>query len=235
MYFNGCHSDKKEALLPNGTKPLKKYDIPPHYASVWVESQDLDEDKISWWPGERKDRKLVYVSAGIAKTAYVTEFRIPESADVTFPDESDAPAHFHRFESDLPRLQEIDDVFDVDLDTPDAIARVSIRGGKLRVYKFKRVASVKWTIDHPDDPMQVRANQYFVTLKPQTSEIVFSNNSDLLPPDDQTGHTFRDAPYKDNHFYLYSRIENDRDGSGLVIPAATISNSSCASTHTWKS
>jgi hypothetical protein len=217
MYFNGCHSTEKEALLPNGTKRLRKYDIPPHYASIWVDSQDLDESQTHWWPGERKDRTLVFdIVAGITGTAYVSEFRIPEQANVTFPDKLDPPAQFDRFESALPMLQKIDDVFEVDLDTPDVIARVSIRGGKLRAYKFKRVASVKWTIDHPDDPMTVRANQYFITLKPQTSEIVFSNNSDLLAHGDQTPHHV--DTYEDNHFYLYSRIEKDRDGTGLVIP-----------------
>jgi hypothetical protein len=221
MYFNGCHSDEKEALLPNGTKPLKRHpNIPPHYASIWVEPQDLDKDKVNWWPRQTIERTLEIKdeSGQVVETSYVSEFRIPEPATVTFPDKSDKPVHFHRFETDLPRLQEIDDVFEVDLDTPDVIARVSIRGGKLRVYKFKRVASVKWTIEHTDEAMEIKANQYSITLKPHVNEIVFSNNSDLLSGDYQPGHDCSDEPDPDNHFYLYSRIEKDRDGSGLVIP-----------------
>jgi hypothetical protein len=218
MYFNGCHTTMKEALVPNGTEPPHDYpNIPTHYASVWVEADDLDH--YHWWPDPElhQKRQLVFKNKDSdEETAYVHEFRIPEPAIVTFPDELDAPAHFHRFEYALPRLQRPDNYFEVDLDNPNVIARVSIRGGELHVYVFKKVASVKWTIKHPADPMKIRANQYSITLTPQANEIVFSNNSDLLEGDYQ-GHDC-DVADPDNHFYLYSQIEKRRNGSGLVIP-----------------
>jgi len=221
MYFNGCHTTKKEALAPNGTRPPADYPkIPKHYASIWVESDDLRE--ANWWPDLPRDKRHRLLPLEFknrddeTEKAWVHEFRIPEPAAVTFPDELDAPAHFHRFEYALPRLQNADNDFEVDVDDPDAIARVSIRGGNLGVYVFKKVASVKWVIKHPADPMKIRANQYSITLAPQANEIVFSNNSDLLENDYQ-GHDC-DQLDPNNHFYLYSRIAKDKNGSGLIIP-----------------
>jgi hypothetical protein len=218
MYFSGCESPAKEALLPDGTQPPKEYPtIPPHYASIWVEADDLETD--NWWPEQKRKRTLVFNNSdGVKETAYVWEFRIPELAHVTFPDLGDAPARFHCFEYALPKLKLDNNHFEVDLDKPNVIARVSIRGGNLAVYVFKQVASVKWTIKHPDDPMEIKADGYSITLKRQTREVVFSNNSDLLDPKYQGGHDCSSAADPDNHFYLYSQIEKRRDGRGLVIP-----------------
>jgi len=210
MYFNGCESPAKEALLPNGTQPLDYYpNIPPHYASVWVEPDDLETDH--WWPGQKYRREL-------GDTAYVWEFRIPEPAIVTFPDQRDAPARFHCFEYALPKLKLDNNEFEVDLDCPNVIARVLIRGGNLAVYAFKQVASVKWTIKHPDEAMEIKADGYSITLKRETREVVFSNNSDLLAPDYHGGHDCLPTADPDNHFYLYSQLEKNRYGGGLKIP-----------------
>jgi hypothetical protein len=220
MYFNGCHTSQKEALVPDGTRPLLGYPgIPRHYASLWIESKDLAPEIDYWWPEEKHERKLEFTDKqGQPASALVTEFRIPTPAKVTFPDALDAPAHFHSFEKDLPRLQDLDDVFEVDLDNPEVIARVAIRGGNLEVYEFNEVAVVRWTIDPPNKPMMINADQYSITLKPQATEVVFSNTSWLL--DREKPIRDYDEAYADNHFRLYARIEKRRDGSGLVIPAS---------------
>lgn len=219
MYFNGCHAKRKEALVPDGTRWLPSHpDIPTHYASVWIESKDLKTSH--WWPEQQCERKIEFKdgSGQVTETVYVTEFHIPERATVTFPDRHDKPSYFDSFERDLPKLKQLNNSFEVDLKNPEVIARVSIRGGHLAVYEFKKVASVKWTIEHPSNPMAIKANNYSITLKPEAAEIVFSNNSNLLADDYPPGHDCLNTPDPNNHFYLYSRLEKHRDGSGLVIP-----------------
>lgn len=229
MYFDGCHSEKKLALVPNGRRPdvaagVPGY-IPPHHASIWVERGEIRAHH--WPPNEIFEYELeILLPNGELGRAPVTEFRIPEPAIVTFPDTQDYPAVFGDFENTLPRLQQIDNAFEVDFDGPDIIAQVPIRGGSLDTFDFKQIASVKWTIAHATDPITICANEYFITLTPENAEVVFSNNSDLIRPEPK-GCCDR------NHFFLYAKIEKRRDGRRLEKPPYSSGLDPLQFTHTY--
>lgn len=226
MYFHGCHASQKFALVPNGMTPISRashsHSIPTHYASFWIEEKDLDVNH-HWWPNQKELRKLsIKHEDGSVEPANVWEFRLPMPDQevlpaVTFPDEWDEPARMHCFEHTLPKLQRIHPGFEIDLDTPDAIARVPIRGGKLEVFEFNRVASVKWTIRHHLNPIRINVNQFWITLTSRDAEIVFSNNSDLLERDYKERHDCGpDDP--NNHFFLYEKLQKNDDGHNLRVP-----------------
>lgn len=213
MYFHGCSIDDKKALLPDGRGGSGK--IPPHYASIWVEHDQLDDD--DWWPGEKYTHDVIVEDEqGNEIEVQIHEFRIAEPAVVRFPDEGKDPARFVNLESTLPKLQEIDKSFEIDLDTPATIATIPIRGGSLTTYLFGEVGIVQWTI--PDSrAMVIEAeagkNTWTISLKRDSgrfgTEIVVANTSDLL------GKPEKD---EDNHFALYGRLERRRRHGGLTPP-----------------
>lgn len=219
MYFHGCNAvGEKVALLPNGMRPdFEESDpIPPHYASFWVESGQVDKDLTSWpevdpsWPeGPRLRTEYEFPIPGENR---VTEFRIPYPAlgptPITFPDVTDAPARFHCFDYALPKLER--NGFKVNLATPKAIARVKISGGALEVFNFKEVASVRWTIANDPNPIKIQASEHLIALKRSDAEIVLSNNSKLVPKRDET--------QGKKHFKLYAKLDMHENEGCLNDP-----------------
>lgn len=223
IYFHGCTTADKRALVPDGTVP--EGGLPPHFTSLFVDPGQLVS--ADWWKGERYEHKVPVVDdTGQEVLVPVIEFRIPKPAEITFPDDLDDKAEFIDFEKKLPRLQTIDPAFVVDLDDVDTIAQVRIRGGKLDVYALGDAAVVRWVVSRHPDLFTIRAravNQNngdrefkTITLRSTRSglgtEIVFANTPDLIG-----GHAHAHMTGQP-HFPLFGKLDKQRDGSRLETP-----------------
>ncbi len=218
MYFHGCTLDVKQALVPNGIRPQTR--MPPHYASLFVSADDCEAD--DWWPDQKTEHPLTVVNdQGDEIKVRVVEFRIPEPAQVLFPDEGDPQAEFMNLEETLPKLETIERRYEVDLEHADTICRVPIRRGALKAYGFNRAAIVQWRVQGHSGPITIAAvtDQVTksVTLTQKTerlgTEIVFSNTSNLISPSD-------DLDADRDHFQLYSVLGREAWSANLIPPTA---------------
>ena len=73
IYFNGCEQPVKRMFAPDGTDGE-----PAHFASLWIDPGMVDESATQWWEGFRNTRTI----GGVP----MVEFRIPEPAEIVFPD-----------------------------------------------------------------------------------------------------------------------------------------------------
>jgi len=209
MYFHGCDAREKNVLVPDGTKGMGK--IPPHYASIWVEPGSLQSDD---WFKDEKYRRQVKVPTNEGQVVVdVLEYRIPDSATVTFPDENDGPATFVNLTDALRKLEDLAPRFEVDRSAPQTIAKIPLRAGELEAFEFKDVAVVRWTIANPSSftiTATTRSETKSITLeKPANgagTEVVFGNTSDLLNP--ETGDR--------DHFKLYAKLRVGRKADDIV-------------------
>jgi hypothetical protein len=216
IYHHGCTTDAKRALVPDGTMFR-----PRHYASLFIEADRIK--RYDWWRGQKKVHDLTFVEHGQTIKERVIEFRIPTRSEITFPDDDNDPAKFLNLENGLPQIQSENksSKFEIDLDYPETIAEVPIRGGELSAYKFHHtgeqgaVAIVQWMImnDANEIAINVRSlhDNKTLILKSHKLEIVFSNTSDLI----SSGHRAKDDV---SHFMLYDKLNKNRPGGKLKDP-----------------
>lgn len=242
-YFNACKTADREALIPNGTPGgTDDAHVPQHFASVFLEEDRWGSD--DWWPDHKKTHPIqLEMKLGEFRTVNVIEFRIPEKpspmaepAGVLFQCK-EQPLTNANLDEGLPKLQEMGFVLD---DYPDAIAKVPLPGGTLKVFRFGASALVRWLISDHDDPIAITAiagkERRRVTLKPSNgdapAEIVFSNTVDLLSPlHHDAGNGKHGASHGGNgtagmheshgtagHFVLYAKLDKERDESKFEDP-----------------
>lgn len=202
MYFDGCESDEKRALLPDGTE----HD-PPHFASLFIEKVQY---QASWFPGEITDPRTVKVQG---QDREVVEFRIPVRSVLTFPDDTDIPAKCVDFEDGLPKLQDADPDFEPNLVDPDTIAEVVIRGGTLQPLMLHKVPVVLWEVAHQTGPITIRARALgddrqptgpeFTFTVPAETEVILSNSPDFI---NNSGNPHHGNHPLGPHFELYEKI-----------------------------
>lgn len=173
IYLTGCDEVAKRAFAPDG----RDYD-PPHYASLWIAEDDVEQD--NWWSGatDKQSRSIDGVT--------VIEFRIPSPAKLWFPDPGDG-VDCYDLEDGLAKLKKKnpdDSEEDFEIDPPNAItiAEVAILGGEIRPRRFKDITVLQWTIG--DTPTRQITAVLNATGEPRTitvadsAEIVFTNIHD---------------------------------------------------------
>ena len=225
VYFNVCMREGQLALLPNGMNPDP--DMPPHYASLFVETDRHDSD--NWWPDHKFDRtRELEDQPGVTRTAKLLEFRLAEPAEITF-DCGDKTFDNFNLETALPKVSEIVPEFELDEKNPDTIATVPIPGGKLEVLRFDQTeAVVTWSIAEHADPVIITAKAArvtkHVTLKPigreLDTEIVLANTPDILTlletdpgesEEEEHGREHGGDHTAAHHFSLYARLGQNKD------------------------
>ena len=213
MYFDGCEEDEKRALLPDGTD----HD-PPHFASLFIEKVKYEPNG---WPGEIIDPRTVRIQG---QDRQLVEFRIPKRTVLTFPDETDIPAECVDFEDGLPKLQDADPTFEPNLQDPDTIAEVVIRGGTLQPLLLHKIPVVQWTVNNQSGPITIKgralgANRQptgpeFTVTVPAGTEVILSNSPDFIDvpvnPHPHGNHTAA------GHFELYDKIAKKADKTKLA-------------------
>ncbi len=174
VYFDGCAADKKRALAPNGTQA--ENGIPPHFASLFILPDQLIKD--DWWESFKLPHTIAIPSrSGTRRVSVdVIEFRIPEPAEIVFPDQNGKQAECVRFGGGLPKLQDLDSKFQI-FANPDTIAKVTIRGGTLQACQFDgNSRAVQWTMATAGEPIEIQV------LTAKETKTVKLKNLDLLPP-----------------------------------------------------
>lgn len=146
IYFDGCNAAQKNAYAPDGTN-----DDPSHHASLWVVKDELDEKATAWFAGSTIPHQFAAHGLRGAGTVDVLEFRIPSSADLSFP-AGTQPASCSDLDDGLPKLQkwQPDGTFS-DFAINPAVARtiavIPIDSGNIRPAMFQSIRVVEWTID----------------------------------------------------------------------------------------
>lgn len=203
IYFNGCRETVKRAYAPDGRAE-------GHFASLWIEANQVKESATEWWSDFRETRRVEGVD--------VIEFRIPDDAAITFPDEGSSVSCVE-LDKKLPKLKkkkhdEPEEDFDVDPATAETIAEVTIRGGEIRPRRFKDMGLVQWTIANPSAAQitvalkDVPGQSGIITLEtPAQTEIVFSNTHNLFLLN-ANGH----EAFAGNHVALFIKLNPGSDG-----------------------
>jgi hypothetical protein len=212
MYFHGCDDAEKGVLVPDGTKGMGT--IPEHNASLWVELSQLDGD--DWFDGQKHTRKVKIPTKNGNVIVTVIEFRIPEYAELVFPDDTDGPADFVNLGDVLNKLESLAPGFDANCEPRDVIARIPIRGGVFEAFDFLDVAVVRWMI-RKYSALKITATTRsgvtkFVALKQPVeggqAEAVFGNTSDLLAS--PTKLSYRAYSEQHEHYRLYAKLLKDK-------------------------
>lgn len=185
VFFDGCHSDDKKALLPNGSNQ-------EHHASLWFRSADVD-------PSSLPPNLELRVHERSHDDGSLIEISIHGPVGViAFPDENDSPAHFVNLEEGLAKLKKkgTGDPFPVDPQNADTIAVIPIRGGTLTATHAGNDGLVVWQIDHWATVQ--------VTISTTTYTFIFEEG---LQPElflsNTCGH---DSAPGDEHYQIYKRL-----------------------------
>jgi hypothetical protein len=180
IYFNGCNEAVKRAYATDATES-------GHFASLWIDADLVEESGTDWWDDSRETHDVDGVD--------VVEFRIPDPAEIWFPDEGDAMSCID-LDGKLAKLKKkkqdgTEEEFDVS-PAAQAIAEVTLRGGEIRPLRYKNMGLAQWTLAHPpslaitavlkDDASESGT----ITLKTADAEIVFSNTHNLFDVDKKT-------------------------------------------------
>ncbi|MFL6245625.1 MAG: hypothetical protein ACJ74H_06345 [Thermoanaerobaculia bacterium] len=210
IYFNGCQEEVKRAYAPDGTEG----EMIPHYASLFIAADQINESGTGWWDNSWTTRDI--------GDPPVIEFRIPDAADIWFPDEGNAVS-CDDLENKLPKLKKKKTKkgdlqnFAINPKTPQTIAEVTIRGGAIEPFRLtERMGLVQWTIPQPSGlsitvVLKDSGESRTITLASADAEVVFSNTHDLFTLD-EAGH---DA-LAGNHIVLFSKL-NPTQASGILV------------------
>jgi hypothetical protein len=216
IYFNVCHGDEKQVLLPDGSQG--DFGIEPHFASLFVEPAALERD--DWWPDARKVRTVRVVNnAGDDVVTDLIEFRIDHPrADVSFSLKAEPPVDITNLPAFLTSLQTLNPHFQPDLKHGETAAQAQITCGTLAVLAFQGSGVVQWTTGTQAGPFTITAasgrDRKTLTVK-DGAEVVFANLPDLLGAPASDAHPHPHPP----HALLYSKIDVDRSQKGLVDKA----------------
>lgn len=188
IYFNGCEEAVKRAYAPDG----RNYPpLPPHQASLFIAASQIEESATQWWPAP-DFRKTHTVEGAPGDT--VIELRLPDPANIWFPDTGNVPATCMDLETKLAKLKkkkhdESEEDFDVDPATAQAIAEVTLRGGSIQPFRVDKNGVVEWTITNHGTlaitaVLKNGSGERTITLKPPApgaaAEVVFANVHDLF-------------------------------------------------------
>jgi hypothetical protein len=215
IFFNGCNEPVKGAFAPDGRAGMPEKGIPPHQASLWIADEYVDSDATTWWTG-----RAGAVTARQIEGDTVHEFRIMDPAKISFPDLFD-PMTCDALDKKLPKLKKkkkattVD--FEVDPDTVQTIARVTIGGGHIEARRFERkIPLVHWTIANPSGLQIVATLQSddtvvagIITLNNPEAEIVFANTHDLFADPERK----KDILGDDDHVALFQNLHPEADAS----------------------
>lgn len=147
IYLNGCNVPDKRAYAPDG----RDYD-PPHQASLWIAASLIDEDATDWWDGWRFSHQYEVTGGGAGKrTVNVVEFRLPDQADISFPDDGHAGTCTD-LDDLMPKLKKkkndgTEEPYVIDPATAETIAEVAIVGGAIQPKRFDQLGFVEWDIN----------------------------------------------------------------------------------------
>ncbi|HUR80779.1 MAG TPA: hypothetical protein VM733_08430 [Thermoanaerobaculia bacterium] len=181
IYFDGCNQPVRHMYAPDGTTGK-----PVHHASLWVAADLLEESATQWWAGFRH-------SHTIAGTP-VVEFRMPNPAQIRFPDDGTPGGTCDDLENKLAKLKKkkddgTEEPYEIDPSNAEIIAEVTINRGNITPRRFKQMTLVEWTIPSPSTLQIITwlksdsADSRTITLKPSAAgveaEVVFANTHDL--------------------------------------------------------
>lgn len=221
MYFELCKErNRVTVLLPDGRDGDGPH-IPPHYASLFVESRACRAFTPAWRPRWHDVPNLTGRSRG--PMAHVLEFRINTRCTLKFPaDEVYPEVNAKSLERGLLDIHDADRAFDPDLDSDASIAKIEITSGLLEAFNFNRNANaVQWTIRPGTEELKIEAGTESLTLAPDPdsefgAEVVLANIPDFLSsfraengmrphhaPDNSVNH--------DHHFGLFRKIDKSRN------------------------
>ena len=209
IHFDGCIQPPRIMYAPDGSAGS-----PPHYASLWVAADLIDEDETQWWEGFRHSYK----------DGDVVEFRMPNPVEILFP-EGD-PGECWEFEklSKMKKKDKPDDPeedFVVNPAAAQTIAKATIGTGDLTPRRFKNMSVVVWTIKNP--PMlrittRLQANpgdSRTITLKPfaegVTAELVFANTHAVF------GEKQKFPPHDEHDLNLFKKLNPLAADAVLVL------------------
>ena len=216
IFFNGCNEPVKGAFAPDGRTGMPEKGIPPHQASLWIADQDIVANATTWWPG-----RAGAVTVRQIEGDTVHEFRIMDPAKISFPDLID-PMTCDALDKKLPKLKKkkqsttVD--FEVDPNTVQTIARVTIGGGHIEAREFDgKINLVQWTIAQPSG-LQIIARLQSddsvagtITLNNPQAEIVFANTHDLFADPERK----KDLLAGDDHVALFQNLHPEADASAF--------------------
>jgi hypothetical protein len=231
MYFNACHGSDRRVMLPDGTEGVvtvlgddgipHPVPLPRHYASLFVQPRQLLAD--DWWPEDRFDRPIRVEFARddvpVQETRHILEFRISRKAEIVVGGHRENEVDLGNL-TRLPKLQDMDDQFEADVEYGETIAQMPLTGGRVNVYKFLSEGVVKWTVAELTGPVSITAftdggESRSIMLrdirKPAGAEVVFINAPDLLGRGGGHGaHAQPPGEKEPQHYWLFGKINVSR-------------------------
>jgi hypothetical protein len=177
IYFDGCDEEVMHAYAPDGR--VAKFGVVPHFASLWIQADQVNTDATVW--PERETHSIDGVP--------VIEFRIPDPTEIVFP-VGDDQLSCAALDAVMPKLtaekkNAKDEYFEIDPDNALTIATVTIPGGELVPYDLKNKWSgvVEWRIANPSGleitaeiTVESTTEEWTIVLKADVdAEVVLSN------------------------------------------------------------
>lgn len=214
IYFDGCDQPQMRAYAPDGRNG--QFTDVPHNASLWIQADQV-QDATQWGPVADRPTRSV---GGVP----FIEFKIKTPVDLEFPDQAD-PLSCTALDAAMPKLKKEkkkdDDMepFEIDPDSAETIAKVTIHGGTLEPYEItnkNRSGLVQWTIDPPSGRV-ITAGDRRITLEEIDAEVVFTNMHEI-PLTGENDHLA-----DDEHIQLFKQLMDPAVRENVtLIPAKPI-------------